>query len=145
MRNTQFGPVLIGIGLAILFAGAYWPSAPVVTAIAIIALGATDAMVSRFRDSVAALPIIVLHGMTYVLLYSLFVGARLHVPTAAPATCVSGLAILDLVAQRIPHDQCAEPHLQLPAAVAPVAALALTTAPTTPAHLYARPHRSAFL
>jgi hypothetical protein len=102
MRNTQFSPVLIGVGLAILLAAAYWPSAPAVTAMAIIALGATDAMVSRFRDSAAALPIMVLHGLTYVLLYSIFVGARLHVLAAATTTGVNGLSMLDLAASSFP-------------------------------------------
>jgi hypothetical protein len=101
MRNTQFPPVLISIGLVILVAAAYWPSAPVVTAIAIIALGSTEVIVSRFRGSVAALPIIVLHGMTYVALYSLFVGARLHVPAVAPPLSVNNLS-LDLAASTFP-------------------------------------------
>jgi hypothetical protein len=102
MRNTQFSPVLIGIGLAILLAWAYWPNAPVVTAIAIIALGSTDVMIARFRGSVAALPIVVLHGMTYVLLYSLFVGARLHMPTAAPSSGLDRLSMLDLAVSTFP-------------------------------------------
>jgi hypothetical protein len=102
MRNAQLPPVQIGIGLAILLASVFWPSAPVVTAIAIIALGSTDVMVARFRGSVAALPILVLHGMTYVLLYSLFVGARLHVPTAAPSTGVNNLSMLDLAVSAFP-------------------------------------------
>jgi hypothetical protein len=102
MRNTQLGPVLIGIGLAILFAAAYCPSAPVVTAMAIIALGATDVMASRFSASTAALPIMFLHGMTYLLFYALFVGARLHVPTSAPTPNVNIPALLDLAASAFP-------------------------------------------
>jgi hypothetical protein len=102
MRNTQLGPVLIGIGLAILLIAAYWPSAPVVTAMAIIALGATHVMTTRFSASTAALPIMVLHGLTYVLFYTLFVGSRLHVPTSAPAPSVSTLTLLDLAASALP-------------------------------------------
>lgn len=102
MRNSQFPPVLIGTGLAILIAATYWPSAPVVTAMAIIALGSTEVMVARVRNSVAAWPIVVLHGMTYVLLYSLFVGAQLHVPIAAPSSGVNNLSMLDLAVSAFP-------------------------------------------
>jgi hypothetical protein len=93
----------IGLGLLILITFAWWPDAPVVTAIATIALGATDSMIARFRSSPAAIPIMVLHGMTYTLLYALFVGARLHVATPAALTPgVSGLAMLDLIASAFP-------------------------------------------
>jgi hypothetical protein len=102
MRKTYFGPVLIGIGLSILFAAAFWPSAPIVTAMAIIALGATDAIASRYQGSVPALPVTILHGTTYMLLYMLFVGARLHVPATAPSSAVSSLAVLDVAASAFP-------------------------------------------
>jgi hypothetical protein len=102
MRNSQFPAVLIGSGLAILLASAFWPGAPVVTAMAIIALGSTDVMVARYRSSVTAFPIVVLHGMAYVLLYSLFVGARLHLPTAAPSSGVNNLSMLDLAVSAFP-------------------------------------------
>jgi hypothetical protein len=96
------GETCIGLGLVILIAAAWWPDAPLVTAIAIIALGATHAMACRFRSSTAAVPVIILHGMTYALLYALFVGARLHTPTAAPSASVSGLVMVDLIASAFP-------------------------------------------
>jgi hypothetical protein len=102
MLNTQFPSALVGVGLLILLAATCLPSAPVVTAMAIIALGSTDVMVARFRGSVAALPILGLHGMTYALLYSLFVGARLHVPAAAPTHGLGGLTVFDLAASALP-------------------------------------------
>ncbi len=102
MRNTQTGPGLIGVGLAILFAAAWWPAAPVLTAMAIIALGATDVTVSRLRGTTAALSITILHITTYALLYTLFVGARLHEFTGSLATEADGFATLDLVASVLP-------------------------------------------
>src|SRR6188472_1749086 len=96
------GETSIGLGLAILISAACWPGAPLVTAIAVIALGATDAMIFRFRASTAAAPLIVLHGMTYALLYALFVGATLHVPAAAPSASVSVFVVLDLIASAFP-------------------------------------------
>jgi|tagenome__1003787_1003787.scaffolds.fasta_scaffold20869862_2 hypothetical protein len=102
MRNSQFPPVLIGIGLLTLLIAAYWPGVPVVTAIAIIALGSTDVLAARLRNSMAALPILVLHGMTYLLLYSLFICARLHMPTAALVPRVNHVLIVDLAASAFP-------------------------------------------
>jgi hypothetical protein len=102
MRNAQLPPMLIGIGLVTLLTASHWPTAPVVTAMAIIALGSTDVLIARFRKSVAALQILVLHGMTYVLLYSLFIGARLHVPTTAPMPVVNNLTMLDLAISAFP-------------------------------------------
>lgn len=101
-RNRAVAPTLIGVGLGLLIVAAWWPVAPVITAMAIVAFGTTDAMVSRFRDSAAALPIIVLHGMIYALLYALFVGARLHAPTAGPTPGLSSMAMLDLAASAFP-------------------------------------------
>jgi hypothetical protein len=101
MRNTQLPPALICIGLVILLAAAYSPSAPVVTAMAIIALGSTEVIVARFRNSTAALPVLVLHGITYLLLYSLFAGARLHLRTAASTSSLNALFMLDLAASAI--------------------------------------------
>jgi hypothetical protein len=101
MRNTQLPPALICIGLVILLAAAYSPSAPVVTAMAIIALGSTEVIVARFRNSTAALPFLVLHGITYLLLYSLFAGARLHLRTAASTPSLNALFMLDLAASAI--------------------------------------------
>lgn len=96
------GEISVGLGIVILITAAWWPVAPLVTAIAIIALGATDAVVCRLRSSTAAVPIIVLHGITYTLLYALFVGARLHTPAAAPSASVAGFVMLDLIASTFP-------------------------------------------
>jgi hypothetical protein len=102
MRNTQFPPVLIGIGLAILLTSSCWSSAPVVTSMALIALGSTEVTVARCRGSVAGLPLLVFHGIVYGLLYSLFAGARLHFPTAAHSSGVNNLLMLDLAVSACP-------------------------------------------
>jgi hypothetical protein len=96
------GETLIGVGLTIFIAAGWWPNAPVVTVMAIIALGATEATISRFRGLAAALPVVVLHGVTYVLLYVLFIGARLHGAAAASEAGISGFAALDLTASLVP-------------------------------------------
>jgi len=96
------GEIGIGLGLVILIAAAWWPDAPLVTAIAIIALGATDAMVSRFGGSKSAWPLMALHGTMYVMLYALFVGARLHASAAALTPGVCGLTMIDLVVSAFP-------------------------------------------
>jgi hypothetical protein len=96
------GEIGIGLGLVILIAAAWWPDAPLVTAIAIIALGATDAMVSRFRGSTLTWPLMALHGTMYVMLYALFVGARLHVSATALTQGVGGLTVIDLVVSAFP-------------------------------------------
>lgn len=85
-----------------MLVAAQFLAAPIVTAMAIIALGATDALITRFRNSAAAFPVLALHGMTYLLLYALFIGARLHMPAAAPTPGVSTSAMLDVAASAFP-------------------------------------------
>jgi hypothetical protein len=85
-----------------MIAAAQFPGAPTLTAMAIIAFGATDVTASRFRGSTTALPIMILHGLTYVLLYALFVGARLRLSVTALTPDVGGLAMFDLIASAFP-------------------------------------------
>jgi hypothetical protein len=101
-RNRAKAPTLIGVGLGLLIVAAWWPIAPIVTAMAIIAFGATDAMVSRFGGSTSAWPLMALHGTMYVTLYALFVGARLHVSATALTPGVGGLTMIDLVVSAFP-------------------------------------------
>jgi hypothetical protein len=69
---------------------------------AIIALGATELTVSRFQGSAAALPVVMLHGATYALLYSLFIGARLHDAAIASGAGISSFAAFDLTVSLVP-------------------------------------------
>jgi hypothetical protein len=102
MRNAQFGPVLLGVGMAILFAATWRPGVPVVTAIAITALGATEITIQRFRRSTAALPVLMLHSATYTLLYVLFICARLHASWLTSTSHLSTFVAVDLVASAFP-------------------------------------------
>jgi hypothetical protein len=83
--------MLIAFGLCMLLADAYRPVLPEVTGIALIALGATLAVVWRFRRSPALPAVIVAHLLVYLSLYLLLVGAILH---AAFAKSTGGLSLL---------------------------------------------------
>ena len=101
LPSATTGPLLIAVGLAGLLASAWLPAVPVVTAMAILALGATDALV-RFRHSPALLPIVLLHAAAYTALYGLFVGATLHAAATATGHGLNTWAALDLAASTLP-------------------------------------------
>ena len=84
-------PALIGFGLAILSAAMLWPGVPAVTAMGLVALGATGVAVARFRASAGLLPAMLLHLVVYTALYALFVGATLHA-VATQAAGAGGLS-----------------------------------------------------
>jgi hypothetical protein len=85
-----------------LAAGAYLSTVPVVTAMAIVALGATGATVGRSRTSSAAITVIAGHLFVYVNLYLLFVGAVCHAAVQGPETGVSFLQALDMGVSVVP-------------------------------------------
>jgi hypothetical protein len=96
-HSAQWPAALIAAGLSVLLAAAWWPVLPAVTGMAIVALGATEATLARFRGSPALLPVLVVHLAVYGGLYALFVGAMLH--AAAQADAGIGLAAaIDLTA-----------------------------------------------
>ena len=101
LPSATAGPLLIAVGLAGLLASAWLPAVPVVTAMAILALGATDAMLVRFRHSPAFVPIILLHSAAYAALYGLFVGATLHATATAAGQGVNAWEALDLAASTL--------------------------------------------
>lgn len=92
----------MAIGLAILLAATLWPAMPVVTAMAILGLGATNATLARFRGTPALVPIVLLHAATYVGLYSLFIGATLHAAGATSTVNLGPWAALDLAVSVFP-------------------------------------------
>jgi hypothetical protein len=102
VSSNVFGPTWITIGLAIMIVGAFYPDAPMVTAIGFVALGATDVIVLRRHEPSSVLPTVLLHGITYALLYALFIGARLHSPASAAASPLTLLTALDLAASMLP-------------------------------------------
>ena len=99
---AERAPILIAAGLATLLAAAWFPAMPVVTAMAILTLGATDSTLARFRGTPAIVPVILLHTAAYVTLYVLFLGAALHAATATAAAGPSVWATLDLAASAVP-------------------------------------------
>jgi hypothetical protein len=95
-RLSKHGPAMIAVGLIVIVANAYYPPVPVLTGMALIALGATLVVVSRFRRSPALPAVIVTHLLVYFSLYLLLVGAILHAAFAKSATGLSFLQSLDL-------------------------------------------------
>ena len=81
----------------------FWPGAPVVTAMAIIALGATETTLARFRGNGAFLPVVVLHSTIYASLYALFVGATLNSMNAHSAFNVASMEHIRSGRQRASH------------------------------------------
>jgi hypothetical protein len=91
------GPALIAAGLLVLLAAVWWPAVPTMTAMTLVAFGATGATLARFRGRAAAVPVLILHLAVYGGLYVLFVGATLH--ASAQANAGIGLpATIDLAA-----------------------------------------------
>jgi hypothetical protein len=95
---TCRAPALIALGIGVLLASAWWPAAPVVTAMAVVTLGATEATSARFRGKSAMMPAMIVHGATYAGLYGLFIGATLHASTAG----VGVWKLLDVAASFLP-------------------------------------------
>ncbi len=97
IRAAQTAPGLIGIGLSVFVLSVWWPVVPVITAFALVALGATGSTLTRFRGRASGAPVLMLHLAIYGSLYALFIGATLHAHARDDAG--SGhLAAVDLVA-----------------------------------------------
>jgi hypothetical protein len=92
--------LLIGAGLATLLASTWIPTLPVITALAVLALGATYATIARFRRSPALMPVLLLHAITYTALYGLFIGATFHA-AASVGQSIGVWHALDLVASAL--------------------------------------------
>ena len=90
------GPRLIALGLTLLLASLQIPAIPVVTAMAIVTLGATQSTLARFRQSPALPTVLLFHAALYLSLYVTFVCALLYGPTEASAHALSLLKALDL-------------------------------------------------
>ena len=99
--TTEFGPAFIGVGLILLVATAVWPQLPSVSAMALIALGATDATVERLRRHASFTPWLILHCLAYSSLYALFFCASLAKADIG-SSAASYLYVLDLFASTLP-------------------------------------------
>jgi hypothetical protein len=95
-RLRKHGPVIIAVGLIFLVANSYSSAIPVTSGMALIALGSTLAVFSRFRRSPALPAVIVAHLLVYLSLYLLLVGAVLHAAFAKSTGALSLLQSLDL-------------------------------------------------
>jgi hypothetical protein len=81
MRSNA-AAAMIALGLGFLVAAAWWPAAPAVTAMALVALGATALALPRLLQLQFAPVLIMAHLIVYGSLYFLFVGAVRHGATA---------------------------------------------------------------
>jgi hypothetical protein len=101
-RQPHTSIVLVGIGLAILGIAPWWQIAPVVTAMSIITLGATEITLSRYRGTARLPQAAALHASTYAALYVLFVGAALNSASRAASSGFAAWTALDLAASVLP-------------------------------------------
>jgi hypothetical protein len=69
---------------------------------AILALGATNAMLARFLGTPALCSVLLLHAATYLSLYALFLGATLHAAAAASTIGLDLWQSLDLAVSLLP-------------------------------------------
>jgi hypothetical protein len=96
------GPLLIAVGLAGLVASAWLPGVPVVTSMAVLTLGATDATLARFRQSPALVSVTLLHAAVYLALYGMFIGATLHAAASGLPAALHARVALDLLTSTLP-------------------------------------------
>lgn len=101
-------PAQIAVGLAVLVVGSWYPDAPSITAIALIALGAIETARLRFIGTPALLPIIVLNASAYAGLYGIFIGARLHSAAVNSSGGVAIAALFDIAASVLPFGIAAQ-------------------------------------
>ena len=100
-RAFTTGQAAITFGLALLVVNAWFPAGPVVTAMSLVALGATNATLARFRGQAALIPVITVHLATYGGLYALFVGATMHSAVYSESG-LGTLAAIDLAVSTLP-------------------------------------------
>jgi hypothetical protein len=96
-----FASAFIAIGLLVLIIASAWPQAPVVSAMALIALGATELSIERFLNKGTFAACLLVHCLTYGTLYTLFVCVELgkaDISLAAPNPVVA----FDFLASLVP-------------------------------------------
>jgi len=100
--RRSIGAVLIAAGLAIQIAASWWPSAPVVTAMSTVALGATIVVAERLAAQRNACLVLSAHLLAYGGLYLLFVGSVIHMANIGSNRGWHLWLILDLIASMLP-------------------------------------------
>jgi hypothetical protein len=88
--------------MSILLLVSCFPGLTAVTGMSLVALGATDVTLMRFRGSCALVPVMLLHSTTYGGLYAVFVGSALHSATLPSAAGLGMTTLLDLAASTLP-------------------------------------------
>lgn len=83
-------------------AATLWPDLPAATGMALVALGATQVTLARFRGTAAIVPVTLLHLAAYGGLYTLFVGATLHAATTRPNAMLGAAATADIALSIVP-------------------------------------------
>jgi hypothetical protein len=101
LRSKQ-GPTLIAVGLVMLLAAEYWSRIPVISGMALIAMGATVAIASRFRYSSALPALVTTQLFVYLILYMLFVGAVLNAVFAKSHGGMTLFQVVDLGLSIVP-------------------------------------------
>jgi hypothetical protein len=100
--HQRTGPLCIAIGLALLVAAQRWPVMPVVSGMALVALGSTLALISRFGDAVRPRLLIAVHVVVYGNLYCVFLGAMCHEALTGPRLGLNWWHALDLLVSVAP-------------------------------------------
>lgn len=96
------GTALIAVGMTLLGMAMCWPKLPAITAMALVALGATEVTLSRYGGTRVAAVVVLLHAATYGGLYALFIGATLAAAATSPAGGIGTSTVLDLIFSTIP-------------------------------------------
>jgi hypothetical protein len=96
------GSAFIAVGMTLLGLAMCWPNLPVITAVALVALGATEVTLARYGGTRMAAAVLLLHAATYGGLYALFIGATLAAAATSPAGGISVSTVLDLSFSTIP-------------------------------------------
>ena len=99
--DIQFAPAFIGIGLIVLITAGAMPLAPVVSAMALIALGTTEITIERYWNKATFAASLLVHCLVYGTLYTLFVCVKLenaHIDRAP----INPIVALDVLASLVP-------------------------------------------
>jgi prolipoprotein diacylglyceryltransferase len=100
--NTLRGPGVIGAGIAMMIFASCCQGAAILTAVALITLGATQVTLARHRDTALLLPITILHLATYATLYALFLGATIHAANTNADRGIQWFVVLDVATSLVP-------------------------------------------
>jgi hypothetical protein len=97
-RDAFRGPLVIAIGLGVLLVASWLPAVPVISSMALLAVGATSVTLARFRGTSALLPVMLVHSATYGGLYVLYFGATLHKAATGDASGLGLFQAADMTA-----------------------------------------------